>query len=143
MVQYCKTCEVSRNEGTECDCGHWAVYQGEIEEGKQAKRIWADATYRAMYQFVASGQWDGVSEIAVVSLRIIDDPRFLRYRPGVIYHPDDIWGVVHRYYAPSSECYLLVAQELFNDPEGKLPYTWPTCHFRLDVNDGLKGMVIV
>lgn len=142
MVQYCKTCEVSHNKGTECDCGHWAVCNGAIEPGKRAIRIEATLPFRALCKFIASGAWDGVSEITVLSLQLrgqaIDRP----HRWVATYYPDDIWGFVHECYAPSEVCYLPLAQELFSDP-GELLIAPLSDRRRLEVSEGTGGMVIV
>ena len=143
MVQYCKACEVSHNGGTECDCGYWAVTNGGIEPGKHASRIKATLPFRALCKFIASGAWDGVSEITVLSLqlrrRAIDRP----HRWGTQYHPDTIWEFVHEFYAPSEVCYLPLAQELFSDPDELLIAPLADTHIRLGASEGTGGMVIV
>lgn len=123
MVQYCKTCEVSHNEGTECDCGYLAVGGEYFPKPGQPPMMRVSGTrwFDGLCAFIASGRWDGKDAICVVGLAQEE----MGY-PAVGY--TSVW--IRRYIEANfaqiyPDEYPVFVRQLFDASCGKLPELLP------------------
>lgn len=90
MVLYCEGCQVSHKEGTPCDCGCYAVCNGDIGlEGAIAFRYAAAGPRDALMKFLGDRRWDGESPVDVLALFFGGPPHQQVSRSGYTYYLDE------------------------------------------------------